>query len=500
MKKKAYPITNLTRGLDVSLDPLFLTDQASPNLDFVRFSEGLLKKALGFSTYGNTLDARPMAFYNYEQADGDQWLIAVSVDDVRKYNTGTKEFDAIQVDAFTGDEDDLVYMVTMNNLLIITNGKDAVKEWNGATFTALGGMSAPIYLAKSLLVFNNYLLLINTDEAGTATPYRVRWSDTGDPEEYATGNSGFFDLLDTDDPCMCGALREDKAYVFKQDTIWEILYVGGTDIFKPRIVSDKIGTYAPRTVQSTGKELIFLGTDNIYMFDGVVFEPIGNEILPLLFDPSKRIMNQLRVNRAVGKFSHWTQEYYLSIPTGGDNPDLLLTWDKKDRTWTRRSQDCVCFGEASAPTRDIWTDWSSAWNSGDYAFPWVKQALPPDSKTTIFALSTGVVKEDDKVTKSTAQLIWESKDFIFAHASRIVEIRVQAKGDPFDISYSLNSGLSWSSEETLTPDVNDFSEVSIPINLTTQKIRVRIRTTGENLEIQWLEPWYIPRKRSKSLN
>jgi hypothetical protein len=157
----------------------------------------------------------------------------------------------------------------------------------------------------------------------------------------------------------------------------------------------------------------------------------------------------------------------------------------------------TCFGFYTAAARLTWDDAVGSWDDAEGT--WEDKSLPPGAPTTLLGLPDGRVEEDNRVTKSSERMVWETKDFIFGHAARIVEVRVQAKGDAFDISYSINSGLSWSGEETLSPDSNEFKELVRFLNLTVQKIRFRIQTYNGTLEIKWVEPWYIERARSKKL-
>ena len=52
MKRQPYPVAQLTGGLDISADAVFLVDKASPHLRNVRFDKGLIKKGLGYVAFG----------------------------------------------------------------------------------------------------------------------------------------------------------------------------------------------------------------------------------------------------------------------------------------------------------------------------------------------------------------------------------------------------------------------------------------------------------------
>jgi len=55
MRRQPYPVAQLTGGLDVSVDAIFLVDKASPYLRNVRFDKGLIKKGLEYVVFGTEL-------------------------------------------------------------------------------------------------------------------------------------------------------------------------------------------------------------------------------------------------------------------------------------------------------------------------------------------------------------------------------------------------------------------------------------------------------------
>ena len=62
MRRQPYPISDLTGGMDVSKDAVYLVDKMSPHVKGARFSQGILKKDFGWHTFGTglPLDGIPM--------------------------------------------------------------------------------------------------------------------------------------------------------------------------------------------------------------------------------------------------------------------------------------------------------------------------------------------------------------------------------------------------------------------------------------------------------
>jgi len=90
MRRKPYPVTELTGGLQVSRDALLILDKESPNILNCRFDEGILKKdwaLLPFTTAA--VLGTPMWFDYYYQADGDDFLLLLTTTSAYKFNKTT---------------------------------------------------------------------------------------------------------------------------------------------------------------------------------------------------------------------------------------------------------------------------------------------------------------------------------------------------------------------------------------------------------------------------
>ena len=164
MKKQPYPVAQLTGGLDVSVDGVFLVDKNSPYLRNVRFDKGLIRKGLGWVQFGTglPLDGTPVLIDTFPTADGTIHQLMVTTKWVYKYNESsndyTKKNPTVQ---FTGDESNQFSCVTTlgsagNEIFILTNGKDKIQKWDGSAgnFADLAGWSTGPVLAKRLVIFN----------------------------------------------------------------------------------------------------------------------------------------------------------------------------------------------------------------------------------------------------------------------------------------------------------------------------------------------------------
>lgn len=153
-------------------------------------------------------------------------------------------------------------------------------------------------------------------------------------------------------------------------------------------------------------------------------------------------------------------------------------------------------GEFIIGTSITWAGFTGTWAAATGTWDSYRTAGTP---VAVFVDTSGNSSEDTRSEHTTERMIWESKDWLFGHAARLTEFRIQAKGGEFEVSYSINGGSTWSDPVTLTPDSAVFQEMVVYVNFTCQKVRLRIRSDSEQLEVKWIEPWYIQRERSQSL-
>lgn len=513
MKRQPYPVSQLTGGLDVSVDGVFLVDKNSPYLRNVRFDKGLIRKGLGYVQFGTglPLEGTPMLIDSFPLEGGAIFDLVVTSKWAYLYSDGTytKKNPTAQ---FTGSEDNQfqsavtgkVVTLVWKDLFILTNGKDKIQKWDGSSgnFANLAGWSAGPILAKSLAVFASRLIAGGTIETGTICPRRVRWSVVADPETITGTGSGFVDLVETSDWIVALALLKNKLYIFKERSIWELPYVGGTNVFGAPIMRiDGVGTYSSRSIVNLGEELLFYGTDNVYLYDGLDLVAIGKNIYPLLYETEKKIVNTSYANRVPSVYIEELKSYQMCLPpVGGEVPALLAEYSFDTQSWTLRNKQITALGFYTVlnqgPGAGRWMDLTGSWSAQTWV--WMTKALPTGAPTTLIGIPDGYIYEDDRLTKSTDYMCFETKDWMFQHNQRLTEFHIQAKGGPFNCYYSLDQGLTWSSVKTFAVS-SDWTEYVWWLNLTCQYIRLKIESYAEDLDIKWIEPYYIPRVRSKSL-
>lgn len=394
----------------------------------------------------------------------------------------------------TGDEDyPFSSVMTLSSigadLYFLTNLKDKLMMWTGS-----GRFTVKNVYAKRLAVFKSRLFLGFIISGGTASPSRVQWSVVGDPEDLTGVGSGFVELVDTLDWITALIPFKDKLFICKERSIWELIYVGGYSICVPALKLDGVGTTAPNSAMSLGEDIIFFGNDNIYTYNGLSLNSIADQLFTILYDTKERVVNGPRLARCASLYVEELEEYWLILPTIGTSTSLLLKYNFMYKSWSIKNNEVTSLGYYSAVPHTLWIDLTGTWDVQDWI--WMEKILPAGAPTTLLGQADGNLYEDNRVTLSDAYMSFETKDWMFTHAHRWVEFKIIAKGGTFLLSYSTNSGVSWSPAKSCGAE-DYFETYTIYLNVTSEKIRCKIESYDEDLTIKWIEPWYIPRTREK---
>ena len=513
MKKQPYPLTQITGGLDTSVDPTYLMDKASPNLQNIYLHDQLIKKGLGWRDLSaNNCGGTVMYMDSFPMRSGTTHSLFFTPANAYRYHLANDTFDDLTTaNTMSGNDTDNIYGCIAldaagNDTYIWFNGKDPMLSWDGntsANFVSLpaanvaNGWANQTITAKCGTYYKSRLVVAHTIENGAIQPWRVRWSVSGNIANCGGAGSGFVELAETADWITGMALMRDKLFIIKERSIWEMEYVGGATVFTPMMRINGVGSYAPSSVIVLDEKMIFYGNDNFYLFDGFSLTPIGKQIYSQLYEAETRLVNAAKANVSTAAYIEELKTYIIALVHKDKNvPDLIYRYDFDNEAWTMERREVTAFGYFDVLTYTMWSDLTGLWNEQTWA--WRDRDLPPGAPTTLIGDSTGKIYEDDRITKSTEYMCYETKDFTFEHAVRWTEFRMQIKGGPFDVFYSTDGGTSWAMSKTFAVQTT-WSEYVWYINVTSQRIRFKLESTAEDLWIKWLEPWFIPRTRSKTL-
>lgn len=326
--------------------------------------------------------------------------------------------------------------------LLMANGVDAVKTYNGSTVTNLA--NAPAGLNYIDTHDNRVYGVVGNSIKFSALRKATDWTTVDDAGEV---------VVETPNGEKLGGLKAGPGHVvgFKPHSMHE-LYGTGPINYRLMPVSDKVGTDANGSILSVDGVLYFKGLDGIYQYAGGA-KPRNDFALPVQW----YIDNINKSNAYKSVASTDGRRYYLAVPVGtATEPDTILEYDPQFGTWY-------------------------VWNIGKNV-----TALVNMQGTMYAGTSDGYVYSFGGTSTEVVDWLWESKPFGSGPLSArknwyklwyVIDLptgstcNVYLSGKP--------EGEDWTLVKSVTAS-NDIqsSQVIIPVGMVANKNWMRVKLTG----------------------
>lgn len=499
MKRRWHLVQDLSGGIHTSKDPIFLADSESPSCKNVRLYKGMVSTARLPLQFGNQLNERILWIDTFYLSSGSDHLIVVTPTKIYKYNSQTGQF--IQIySGFTGNDDTIVcgtqgILADGTEVYIVTNGKDSMVKWSGSGDFTQMNFTYPL-TGQYIGWYKSRLIIGSTYESGSYNKRRVFWSAIGNPEETRiTYGAGFVDIHDTAD-WVTGIIPFRKTcLIFKERSIWELTYIGGTRVFELTLLIDGIGTSAPNSIVNVGEFLMFLGSDGIYLYNGVTLTNISSKIQTHLFLTGERVISGEHINKAHGIYVEELEEYWLAIPENDSVPRKIFRYNFPYDSWHVFELEATAFGYHTTPPDVSWNDFTTErWI--DVTRQWSYTKLASLSPTTLIGTQNGTIYEDNQLGDPAYSSEFVTKDFVFGPSFRLRELRVDKKGGPVYVYFSRDQGKTWEGSFVLN-ETSDFFEHKLTFNETFKHVRFKFQTqNSKSMTIRLIAPVFIERVRT----
>lgn len=435
----------------------------------------------------------------------------IRIDDIQfvtTFNTGVA-YDADSADLCSYD---YIRDVTQKDpWWIMTNGTDEVWKWTGSGDLDQLISSFPSGVTSltcsHVIEFKDHLLFLDVSEDGDRYPQRIRWSDTADPADFLNGNASYVDLSGADWVQTACKFKGDYLVVFKERSIWVGYATGDSDIFQFDQKVTGAGCSAAATVESLGDELIFLGWDDVYVFNGIDYEPIGSEIQEELFND----LAPGDMDKCFGVVIEEQKEYWLFAPSvNSEYCDIAWVFNYELNSWTKHDFAAVDgstngishYGyyekQANVTIGDLsGTIGEQTWRIGDRE---ILAAAP----TTLFGDTDGYIYQYDRLVSNddgtTIDAWFSTKDFMFTQLmERQIILRLDVYfngGGDLKIAYSTDFGTTWSEERTLSGNYDyDIDRAYWRIDCPLIRFRFRNNNAGEHFDFREARIYWQPSGR-----
>lgn len=536
MRTRIHTIIAPRGGLNLGLPADLISDLELAAAENVFFQDGYIKSRYGYSAFGTNLplSGSLVQFDQFKDFAETTWLFALTDKNIYTWDSTNTEWDILpgpndanraygtrlygedlyggagsgrygtggygeglygQSQQFNGADSDfwsfdyIRDLTEANPWWVATNNTDPVIVFKGGSSTVweellqtVGGVS---FRAKFLVEFKSHLLFFDTTEGGSRYPQRVRWSNTADPDNIDSGNASFNDLSGTD--WISGAVKFKGDYlgIIKEDSIWLCWATGFSDIFDfSRKISGQ-GCPAPRTIKVINGDIVFLGRDDAYIFDGVSLNPLGaNPDNPQSTKVRRELVEQTnfaQITRAFALIREQEKEYWIFVPTSGTYPDTAFVYNYEIGSWTKFTFNDNITGhgfyqlDASVTYDDLVGSYDAqTWRYGDRSLGASSpNLLLGDDSGNVFEYSSLVTEENGTILNKQ----FDTKDFNFTRIGRAMRINradISYTGSGLDLYYSTDKGANYNLIQSLGAS-SSLSRVKLSLRTTCDWIRFRFR-------------------------
>lgn len=440
--RKSTPLPIL--GLDVSKPGEWIDPRATSRCENVEIRRSVIVKRPGTIELGDSLGERIQALFDYDDGQATHF-VRIGNTEAEAYSQVTDSWTSILAAPLTGSASDRISyafpLLSGARIAVFTNGLDAIMKWTGSGNAGALGGSPP--LAKFLIDFGSYLVLAYITTGGSTFRSRVQWSDTGNIEQWGSGDAGSTNLLeDTDDITGLGRFG-NYLTVHKKNSIYVGYLTGTSAIFRFDRRATGAGTASHSSIQSlpTGEQ-IFLSSDGIRIFNGVTAPLIDSPIM----DELREFMNPSNIVKATSLVVKELDEYWVGIAIGSSTePDTIYKYNYLSHQVYKDTRPLlVAMGDYRSTTSAAWNDDPDSWDSDTTRWDQITDLSL--SAIQAFGFSDGTVTKRTTGASDDGEAIeglWVSKGFKSSDFGlpdgilmRWTGIQFLAKGQSVTIDYS----------------------------------------------------------------
>ncbi len=489
----------------------------SPTSLSVLYKDGFVQSRKGYVEIGSATDPAltldvPLTV-EFEAADGTKHLVISTLAKQYEYNTSTDAWDDITVDGvdLTGDEDDVfdwtVGTGADGKWLIVTNGKDLPRYWDGSgLFLELdpSGDITGFTTCKTVEMYRDHLFLGGIESTNLGSRH-VAWSDTNDLDDFGSGNSGTNLIADGRGAIKMLKLFGDRLAVYHEDSIGFVTHVGGTVLFSFEQRIQGTGLVSGNSVVEFGPYHIYASQENFMLFDGSrLLIPVGDNVSEAL----REDLNFAQKERMTGFLDTVRRKAFWLVPTvyGGVFEGIKVytleyeLFRPETFRWGKIgfAHNMVSMGlysrVSSLKWEDVtetWEEFDLSWNDASFSVGFPTRVMGDQNGNTY--LDTESLLDDDGAVIAAR---WDTIDFTVppsyvSQMGRWLEVELEAKGIKAEVRYSTDQGNSYTSLATQTL-TSAWVAYKFYVDTVSRTFRVQVRTPSSGIggfKVRWLRVW-----------
>ena len=482
----------------------------------IRAEHGAIQKTPGYKEVMASCPVAPYYITNLVAGSASYWIVGgltkIYVHNGSSWTDITRSSGDYSATARAG-----WVSTVLGGVLIMTNGVDDPQFWAlSSGVPAVGTRMADLSNwpasteCRSMKAFRSFLISLNVTKSGTKYSNLVKWSHEAATqalpsswdETSATLDAGEYELADSKGAILDGLPLTDKFMIYKEDSVYQMSYVGTPFIFAFRQLSPTIGALSTNCVAEFGDRHFIFGNGDIYINDGMKIESIlPHKMRDYLFGN----MNGDEHEKSFVVADYGNTEMWACYVSSGNltnvQCDKALVWNWANQTFTERDlpeTSMIGYGIEGDPLSSAswsadtstWANNSLNWNTaGASAFSNTagkSLVMASATDTKMYRHETGNTKDGTNMTSyiertgltvdesgqpnpSTVKSItavWPKMTLSTANTDVNVYVGAQM---------STESAISWEGPYTFNPD----DQSKVPVRVTGKYIGVKFESTGD---------------------
>jgi hypothetical protein len=239
--------------------------------------------------------------------------------------------------SLTGDDDDYWTFTQFGEYVIASNGVDAAQYYLMGTSTNFADLTAiqtagtcPLFRVSG--VIRDFLVVGNISGATN----RIQWSGINDITVWSGKQSDSQDLPGSGGRVVAITSGE-VGYVFRQNQIVRMDYVGGATVFRLSVISPNRGAVYGKTVCQDNRRVFFYADDGFYEIQGDNVVGIGVEKVNRFFDANLNKAYADRIVAATDPFNSLAMWLYPSVNNTSNTTgtcDRMIIYNYATQKWS----------------------------------------------------------------------------------------------------------------------------------------------------------------------
>jgi len=346
------------------------------------------------------------------------------------------------------------------NWLIVGTNRDGMFHWNGTgVLTRMPGAAGIDLKPRLLTTFKNRLIAFAPNEAGLDYWHRYRWSTLADYDDWTSPGSGFEDIIGGAKASRIVAqVTTNKIVILETQDAYVVNYVGENDVFRASPVNFYTGAVAKEGHVRLDVGTLVINQENFYIY----FE---GSYSSNLIDKLATDRLEYNVNKGYQSCGERWGRYgigLLTVPRIDTVPRILVVdlQGEPIAWWVSPLGVSALLAMYPFSPTPSWDSVQEAWD--DHNLAWDTTTAESLGEILLIGTWDGAVYRASRVGDVDVGLVtvWETKPYIPQVATRVNEVRLQARGTgAIQLEYSVDYGETWTSlgARGLTPETKEIS-------------------------------------------